>query len=367
VKLPPFALERYFARHEFSARYLLCCSDCETMSIGELTALEPGGAEALAACRLGYTESRGSPALRQEIARGYDGLGPEHVLVHAGAQEAIFLFMHAALAAGDQVVVHTPCYQSLAEVARSIGCEVAPWRAREDHGWELDPDELAGLLGPRTKAIVLNTPHNPTGSHMAAGAFREVLRLADSRGIALFSDEVYRGLEYEAGDRLPPACTVSERAVSLGVMSKTLGLAGLRIGWAATRDTGMLERMAALKDYTTICSSAPSEVLAGIALRHGETLAARNRLIVTGNLRLLDSFFQRHEDRLSWHRPKAGPIAFPRLKRGEVEAFCDGLLRARGVLLLPGSVYGDRENHFRIGFGRRDMPEALRLFESYLG
>jgi aspartate/methionine/tyrosine aminotransferase len=337
------------------------------MSIGELTALEPGAAEALAACRLGYTESRGSPALRQEIARGYDGLGPEHVLVHAGAEEAIFLFMHAVLAAGDQIVVHSPCYQSLAEVARSIGCEVTPWQAREDQGWDLDPEELAGLLKPNAKAIVLNSPHNPTGSHMAADTFREVLRLAEERGITLFSDEVYRGLEYEEADRLPPACTVSACAVSLGVMSKTFGLAGLRIGWVATRDAGVLERMAALKDYTTICSSAPSEVLAGIALRHAEAIAERNRSIITANLRLLDSFFERQADRLSWHRPKAGPIAFPRLKHGEVEAFCDGLLRARGVLLLPGTVYGDRENRFRIGFGRRDMPESLTLLEEHLG
>ena len=366
MKLPPFLLERFFARHEFEARYLLCSSDCESMSIRDLLSLEPGAREKFHDHWLGYTESTGSLSLRGEICRGYASATPEQVLVHAGAEEAIFLFMHAVLGPGDHLVVHTPCYQSLDEVARGIGCEVTPWQAREDNGWALDPADLPRLVRGNTKAIVINVPHNPTGYHMGEGEFRDINRFADKHGIALFSDEVYRGLEHDNADRLPPACSLSESAISLGVMSKTYGLAGLRIGWVATRNSAVLLRMAVLKDYTTICASAPSEFLAELALRHGETIAARNRGIIDANLVLLDGFFARHADRFSWQRPKAGPIAFPRLRVGDVEAFCSALLQSCGVLLLPGTVFGDTSNHFRIGFGRMNMPDALARLEDYL-
>jgi aspartate/methionine/tyrosine aminotransferase len=201
---------------------------------------------------------------------------------------------------------------------------------------------------------------------MGEAHFRDVNRFADTHGIVLFSDEVYRGLEHDDADRLPPACSLSESAVSLGVMSKTYGLAGLRIGWVATRNAAVLSRMAALKDYTTICASAPSEFLAELALRNGNAIAARNRGIIAANLALLDEFFARHADRFFWRRPAAGPIAFPRLRVGDIETFCGALLESCGVLLLPGTVYGDMGNHFRIGFGRRNMPDALARLEESL-
>jgi aspartate/methionine/tyrosine aminotransferase len=366
MQLPPFALERYFARHEFAVPWLLCSSDCESMSIQDLLSLEPGAEDRFRGQWLGYTESAGSPSLREEIARGYHGITPGQVLVHAGAEEAIFLFMQAALAPGDHLVVHWPCYQSLFEVARGIGCEVSRWQAREEEGWAVDPAELPRLIRPSTKAIVINVPHNPTGYHMPREAFTETLRVAEAHGITVFSDEVYRGLEPDAAARLPAACELSGSAVSLGVMSKTYGLAGLRIGWAASRNAAVLARMAALKDYTTICCSAPSEHLAELALRHGERIASRSRAIVAANLSLLDLFFARHHGLFTWQRPKAGPVGYPRLLQKEAGEFCDACAAGCGVLLLPGTLYGDEGSHFRIGFGRRNMSEALSRLEDYL-
>jgi aspartate/methionine/tyrosine aminotransferase len=367
MRLEPFKLERYFARHEFNVEFSLCSSDCESWSVAELLALEPGAEEALKRHWLGYTESAGAPSLRAAVARLYAGIAPEDVLVHSGAEEAIFLFMHAALAPGDHVVVHWPCYQSLGEVARSIGCDVTRWEARAEDGWRLDLDELRRLLRPATRVIVVNTPHNPTGHLMAREDYQALIALADDRGIVLFSDEVYRGLEYDPADKLPPACDVSRRAVSLGVMSKSYGLAGLRIGWVATRDVAVRERMAALKDYTTICSSAPSELLAELALRHHARLAGRNLEIIGRNLALLDRFFAAHASRFSWVRPHAGPIAFPRLLGEEVEAFCDRVRAGAGVLLLPGTLYDHPGNHFRLGFARRNLPDALARLEHFVG
>ena len=366
MKLPPFKLERYFAKYEFSTEYLLCSSDCESMSIADLLALEPGADSRFQQTWLGYTESQGDPKLRQAICGLYTNIQPEQVLVHAGAEEAIFLFMHAMLERGDHIIVHSPGYQSLAEIARAIGCDVSPWMAREENGWALDLDELRHLMRTNTKAIVVNTPHNPTGYLMPRADFESLHRFAQENNLLLFSDEVYRESEYDPSLRLPAACDLGPQAVSLGVTSKTYGLAGLRIGWIAAQNQDVVQRMAALKDYTTICNSAPSEFLAELALRHRGELIERNLGIIRANLAVIDDLFARRADLFRWVRPQAGSMGFPRLVKGDVEDFCDRLVREAGVLLLPGAVYDDRRNHFRLGLGRKNLPEAVARLEAFL-
>lgn len=366
MQLPPFHLERYFARYEFAVPYVLCGSDCESMTIYDLLALEPGAEARLLNQWLGYSESQGNPTLRQSISALYTSIQPDEIIVHSGAEEAIFLCMHAALQPGDHVIVHTPCYQSLTEVARSIGCTVVPWQADPTRGWSLDLDELLYLIQPTTRLIVVNTPHNPTGYLMPRDAFIALHQIADALGIVVFSDEVYRESEYNPDDTLPAACDLSERAVSLGVMSKTYGLPGLRIGWVSTHNQPLAQKILQLKDYTTICNSVPSECLAEIALRHREHLVARNRGIIMQNVELVDTFFACHTDWFAWQRPVAGPMAFPHLERADVETFCHDLATQAGVLLLPGSVYDDHGNHFRIGMGRRNLTEALERVDIFL-
>jgi aspartate/methionine/tyrosine aminotransferase len=367
MKIPPFKLERFFARYEFKAPYLLSSSDCESFSIAELLAFEPEAIERLQQHWLGYTESQGDPYLRAEIARLYQNIQPNQVLVHAGAEEAIFSFMNVMLAPGDHVIVHFPCYQSLFEVAASIGCQVTRWPAAEADGWKLDLDFLAAHIQANTRAIIVNCPHNPTGYLMSHGEQQNLVEIARHYNLLLFSDEVYRGLEYNPQDRLPTACDLYENAVSLGVMSKTYGLAGLRIGWIATRNPTIYQAMASFKDYISICNSAPSEFLAALALRHKEKITRRNLDMVASNLALLDAFFTAHQDIFNWTAPKAGSIAFPSLKLSRnVESFCLDLIEKQGVLLLPGNYYDFGDRHFRIGFGRKNMPQALERLEIYL-
>ena len=366
MNLPPFKLERYFAKYEFNTKYLLCSSDCESMSIADLLAMEEGAAENFQQVWLGYTESQGSPALRAEICKLYETIQPEDVLVHTGAEEAIFLFMFAAFKEYDHVIVHSPAYQSLAEVARAVGCDVSPWRAREENGWTLDLDELRHLMRTNTRAIIINTPHNPTGYLMSREDYEAVHKFAREKQLLLFSDEVYRESEYDPAARLPAGCDRGDHAVSLGVTSKTYGLPGLRIGWIATKNKKIYEQMASLKDYTTICNSAPSEFLAEVAMRNRQELAARNLGIIKDNLAVIDEFFARHNDLFSWVRPQAGSMAFPRYLGGNVEKFCDELVKNAGVLLLPGSIYDDSHNHFRLGLGRKNLPQAVDRLEGYL-
>jgi len=366
MKIAPFKLERYFARYEFSAPYLLCSSDCESLHLRDLLALEPEARDRFEELWLGYTEAPGSPELRQVIAGLHEHVTADQVLVHAGAEEAIFNFMSVALDPGDHVVVHAPYYQSLGEVARSVGAEVSEWRGDSDRAWELDLDVLKSLLTSRTRVVVINAPHNPTGYLPTPRFIHELSELSERHGFLIFSDEVYRGLELDPAQRLPVMADVNERAVSLGVMSKTYGLAGLRIGWVATRNQGLLRELAAFKDYTTICNSAPSEFLATLALRHAGTIVERNLRIIRDNLDRLDAFFGAHEDRFGWTRPRAGSIAFPTLRRGAVDAFCHDLVEQAGVLLLPGTLYGEGYDAFRIGYGRKNLPEALAQFDAHL-
>lgn len=366
MNLPPFKLERYFAKYEFNTEYLLCSSDCESMSVADVLALEQGATENLQKLWLGYTESQGSPALRAEICKLYESIQPEDILVHTGAEEAIFLFMFAAFKEYDHVIVHSPAYQSLAEVARAAGCDVSPWRAREEDGWALDLEELRHLMRTNTKAIIINTPHNPTGYLMSRADYEALHQFAKANKLLLFSDEVYRESEYDPAARLPAACDLGNHAVSLGVTSKTYGLAGLRIGWIATKNRKLYEKMASLKDYTTICNSAPSEFLAEVALRNRHKLVERNLGIIHDNLGVIEDLFTRHSSSFTWVRPKAGSMAFPRYLGGNVEKFCDELVKKAGVLLLPGSLYDDSHGHFRLGLGRKNLLQAVERLEQFL-
>lgn len=368
MKVDAFKLERYFAKYEFTTRFLLSSSDCESLSMTELFDLEPSAREKFEKLTLNYTDSQGSLELRHEIAKIYQMISPENVLVQSGAQEAIFLFLNSVLAPHDEIIVQTPCYQSFSEIPKSLRCKVIPWEAKETNNWSLVLNDLQRLLSPTTKVLVVNFPHNPTGTTMSEAHFRDLCLFAESRGIILLSDEVYRESEYAINTRLPAACDLSPAAVSIGVMSKTYGLPGLRIGWLATRNKKVLARMAQLKDYTTICNSVPSEFLAALALRHRQKLIARNLEIIHNNLEYLDLFFEKFKDFFSWVRPTAGCITFPKIIKSRIDAdvLCDKLVREKSVLLLPGSVFGAYPQNFRLGFGRANMPEALELFENFL-
>ncbi len=366
MPIAPFKIERYFAPREFTARYMLSGSDCESFTIAELLELVPGAQAEFQDHWLGYTETQGAPSLREEIAHLYESVGPDGILIHSGAGEAIFTFMNSALGPGDHVIVHYPCYQSLFQVAESIGCEVTRWETTAQGGWELDLNFLEDSIGDRTRAIIINCPHNPTGYLMDSDRLEAIVELARSRDVLLFSDEVYRGLEYDPEHRLPPACDLYENAISLGVLSTSYGLPGLRIGWIATQNARIRENILMFKDYTTLCNAAPSEFLARMALRVGPHILRRNLEIVMANLEILRDFFSAYADALRWVEPRAGAIGFPTLLEGGVDAFCNDVLDGEGVLLLPGTVYDEASCELRIGYGRRNMQEALGRLSAYL-
>jgi aspartate/methionine/tyrosine aminotransferase len=373
MRIADFALERYFARWEFAVQHVLCASDVEGWSMAELLALADEETSAMwAGLKLGYTESTGHPLLRREIASLYESVDPDDVLVFAGAEEAIFCLLSTSLQEGNHVIVTWPGYQSLYEVARAAGAQVSLHVLREEDGWSLDVDRLIRSFRPDTRMVVVNAPHNPTGMLPTVEEWRRLGTACADAGIRLVADEVYRFLEHDGAATLPAGADLDERFVSIGVMSKSFAMAGLRIGWLATRDHGVLERCARLKDYTTICSSAPSEVLALMALRARDAVLARSCEIVTANLAVLDEFFERRSDAFSWVRPRGGSTGLPRLvpagpAGNSADRFAARLVEATGVLLLPSTAFGSGDSHFRIGLGRTDLPDAVSKLEAFLG
>ncbi len=372
-ELPDFELEVYLGEWEFAARHHLTASDAQTLTIGELLALaEPERAAQFEQLALSYTPTWGTSQLLNAVAGIYQGLGPEHVLTFAGAEEAMFWALQELVGPGDHAVVTVPNYQSMESVTIATGADVDGLVLSPDDGWALDLGALENLLRPDTELVCVNFPNNPTGALPSRETFTSLVSLCDERGIRLFSDEVYRGLELDRSTMLPQAAELSDTAISLNVMSKSYGLPGLRIGWLATRDRALLERLERRKHYTTIANSAPSEFLATTALAVGEQIQARNRAIIAANVPLLETFFERHADRFDWSPPQGGCVCFPRLRGGEdAGPFCRQLVQRAGVILLPAELYASARgdvprSHFRIGVGRHGTAEALTAFEQFL-
>jgi aspartate/methionine/tyrosine aminotransferase len=369
MKIVDFALERYFAQYEFTTPYILCSSDVQGMPMHELLAL--ADADALTrwqSLTLGYTETSGLPALREAIADLYVGVTPDDVITFAGAEEAVFIAANVLLGPGDHLITTWPGYQSLYEVGRATGADVTLIELTPESGWQLTAAQVRQALRPNTKMVLINTPHNPTGSLMAQADWHEVVALCAEAGVVLFADEVYRFLEYNPQDRLPAACELSTSALSLGVMSKAFGLAGLRIGWLVVRDADVRARLLAYKDYTTICNSAPSEILALIALRAAPQVLARSRRIIQANVAAFTAACARHAPVLSMVPPQAGSVAFAQLNLAKpIAEVAHELAHQHGVLILPATVYGYPGNYFRVGFGKADFEQGLARFEAYLG
>jgi aspartate/methionine/tyrosine aminotransferase len=368
MALHPFKLERYFAKYEFKVRFLLSSSDCESLSMTELVQMAtPESLELWQELKLGYTESLGHPLLRAEVAKLYDHIAPDNVII-AAPEEAIFIAMQTLLEANDHVIAVSPAYQSLYEVARSIGSIVTPWKLElSTNGWHLDLNQLERNLTDRTRMLILNFPHNLTGHTLSRREFDSVVELARKHGLYIFSDEMYRLLEGDPAIRVPSVCDVYEKGISLSGLSKSFALPGLRIGWMATQDNTLVGGWLTFKDYTTICNSAPSEILGIIALQNKGQILQRNLDIIRENIVIADRFFTQHGNRFSWICPKAGSVAFPQwLGDITVEQFCQDMLDQQGVMIVPGSMFDFFGNHFRIGLGRKNFGEAIWHVNAYL-
>jgi len=367
MKIQPFKLERYFAEYEFNAKHLLSSSDCDGFFVSDILALATDDEQNLwRMLQLGYTESQGLPVLREEITQLYSNISPDQLMVLT-PEEGIFVALNCILRKDDHVICIAPSYQSLHQIAESIGCEITNWMPDEEQGWYFDPNDIEKSIRPNTRLIIINFPHNPTGYLPPHEDFQRVIEIAKANRLFLFSDEMYRYLEHNPAQRLPSASDLYDNAISLSGLSKTFGLAGLRIGWLATQNGELLKDMLAFKDYTTICNSAPSEILGLIGLRHKEHLIEINRNKIVQNVKILDDFISKHSHSLSWVKPKAGTIGLARLNVGLSSLeFSEKAVSEAGIMIVPSEMFDYGCGHIRLGFGRTNLPLVLKVFDEFL-
>lgn len=364
-------IEAHFSKWEFRARHHMTAADAESLSVRELLAVADEDAATLLDLRLGYTETWGAPDLRHEIALTYESRQASDMLCFAGGEEPLYAAFQVLLTPHDHAIVATPNYQALESIPLSI-CACTGVQLRPEDGWSLDVDEVARCIRPNTRMVAINFPHNPTGKILERDRLDRLVEVCRKHGLWLLNDEIYRPLGPIAAVHLPQVTDIYERAISLGGMSKAYGLPGLRIGWLASADRSVLERLEKLKHYLSISNAAPSEHLAVQALRARDKILSRNRQLVSDNLARLRVFFAGHGDLLEWYEPDGGCVSYPRyLGSDGVESFADGLLQQAGVLVMPASIFQSDlaptpNDRFRIGFGRASMPEGLEAIGEHI-
>lgn len=367
MKIAPFQVEEFFAVYEFTTIHILCASDCESTSVAELLQMAGLSLADLGRTRLGYTESQGHPDLRAAISETYSDVQPDQVVVLSSPEEGIYLTMRTLLEPGDHVIVLTPAYNSLLNLAKHIGGEVSEWRLIPGQtGWCLDLNELETLVNSRTRLLVVNFPQNPTGFLPSLDEFISIIDFAKEHDLWLFCDEMYRGLERVEASRLPSAADLYTRCITLSGLSKVHGLPGLRSGWLVIRDASVRDDLINWKYYTSICAPAPSEFLALTTLQIQDKLIRRNRSLIEENISVATSFFNRWERQFTWRPPQAGSVALVGLNQPSATNYCHKLAKEAGVLLLPSSCLGYGDEHVRFGFGRADFTDCLDCLERYL-
>ena len=276
--------------------------------------------------------------------------------------------MNVILSPGDHLIVLDPSYQSLFEIPKAIGCEVTKWPVNlEKNQWNLDISFLQKNIKKNTKLIIINFPHNPTGFIPEASDFKNIIEIARKNKIYLFSDEMYRYLEFSRSHLYESVGDIFENGITLSGLSKSFGLPGLRIGWLTTRNKELMKKIEKFKDYTTICNSALSEILSIVALRNKDQIIGRNLNLIRENIIIVKDFIAKHDKFFKWIESKGSSVAFPLLtERMPADEFCKKLVDQKSILLLPGSIFNYPGNHFRIGLGREAFKVVLEELESFL-
>ncbi|KAJ9294714.1 hypothetical protein DTO271G3_6634 [Paecilomyces variotii] len=380
VKLEAFAVEQWMDKYETTAKYNIAETCSASISIDDLREISDDKSTnplTLSTKKLTYGPIRGSHELRQNLANLYSVKTPsplprDHILITAGAIQANFLLLYTLVGPGDHVICHYPTYQQLYAVPESLGAEVSLWKSKEADGWKLDVNELEALIKPSTKLIILNNPQNPTGAVIPRSTLEEIVEIARSKSITILSDEVYRPLFHSispADKEFPPSILSLgyENTVATGSLSKAYALAGIRVGWIASRSKTIIEACASTRDYTTISVSQIDDAVARFALAPDcvSNLLQRNIGLAKKNLALLEAFVESHRWACDWVKPVAGTTAFVRFskmgKPVDDVAFCEMLLERTGVMFVPGSAcFGQGEDfkgYVRIGF----VPETQVL------
>ena len=367
MQVPPFLLDEWLNEYHFRSEppeFDLASSTGPRWTVRDLLGWMTGEEkQLLEETSAVYSPAPGNPMLRQAVA-DVQGVTAQDVQIVTGASEALLILFYLAAEPGANVVLPFPLYPPVPVEARLFGVEPRFYRLRRENDFVIDVDEVKSLVDEKTKFILVNSPHNPTGAVLSDAQMRELHDFAVECGVQFVSDEVYHPIYHKDETQ---SAAVLPHAIVLGSFSKALSLSGLRVGWIIDRDVARQLQYADARGYFTISNSPLTEQLGVVALRQRQLILARTRKVVTANLQLLDQFFAEWKDELGWVRPGGGMICFPWLKRGgDARVFCRAVAE-RGTLLAPGDCFQMPE-HFRLGFGvmEKGFETALQRIADHL-
>jgi aspartate/methionine/tyrosine aminotransferase len=366
MHVPPFRLDAWLAAHEFATppiRHNLASSTGPVWTLRELMALGGGDLRALEDVRLSYAPPQGGKLLRERIG-ALHGADPDHVLVTTGASEALIALAAHFAEPGSSIVLPRPVYPAMPVLARAWGLQVRDYALRPEYGFAQTAQGVLSVVDATTRAVFVNTPHNPTGAVMPANEQRKLAEILGARGIALIIDEVYHPLYHGA-----PAASGTQvpGAIVLGDFAKALSIPGLRIGWLIDADAARRQQLLELRSYFTISGSPLAEAIGAHVLAHAREVLDRLQRVSRANLERLNAFMHGHRDLIGWVPPAGGTTCFPWLRDGrDARPLCERLAKA-GVLVAPGDCF-DMPAHFRVGIGAMTAgyDEALKIFHTVL-
>ncbi len=361
MKIPLFEMEQWLIKYRFEVEFNLAESGVRDMTVGRLLKYANRDFDVLSDVVLQDEDTRGTAHLRRLIADSYHRVDPDQIIVTTGTSEALFVLFNTLLSPGDEVIAERPSFQALWQVPTAIGCKVHSLALDREDRFQLNIEKVKDLVNERTRLIIINTPHNPSGMIRDLGGLKKLSEIADSVGAYLLVDEHYRFLPLDYPTPLPSASELSGHNILLtGSITKCFGMIGLRVGWLIGPQHVLAEARN-YRDYLTHVLSPVTDRLTRLALGASETILSDTIAMIKKNRSTLEDFIHHHRDRLGWIRPEAGAVAFPWLLNGEnAKKFCQKIIEKTNVFLLPGSSF-NKPDHFRICMGVENSSFAKAI------
>jgi len=364
MQFKPFLLDVWLDQFEHGIEFNLAASTGPTWTVNDVLAL--AGEETrqdFLNHKLVYGHPAGNDSLREAIAE-IEGVSADAVQIVTGASEALVALMWLAAEPGANVVLPLPGFTTFSALPESLRLEIRYYRVNRENGFRIDVDEIKRLVDSKTKLILVNNPHNPTGATISDSDMEALHAFAADRGVQLISDQVYHpiyhGERTKSAARLPHATVISD-------LSKAFSIPGVRTGWMIEHDAKRRQQYWTARAYFSVCNSTTGEILSEIAIRKRDIVLGRTQEVASRNLKMLDRFMKEHADVLGWIPPQGGMTAFPWMASSEnARPFCQAATE-RGILLAPGDCF-DSPPHFRIGFAAagEDFPKALDRFGQFV-
>jgi len=362
MQFKPFLLDDWLDQFEHGIEFNLAASTGPTWTVNDVLADDETRHRFLNHT-LVYSRVSGAETLREAIAE-MQRVPVEAVQIVTGAAEALLCVMWLANEPGANVILPLPGFATFSALPQSLGLETRFYHVRRENGFRIDPDEIKRLVDSRTKIILINSPHHPTGATIADGELESLHAFASACGIQLVCDEVYHpiyhGTPSHSAARLPHATVI-------GDLSKAFSIPGVRTGWIIEHDAKRRQQYWTARAYFTVTNSTTGEILSEIAIRNRDVVLGKTQEVATRNLNLLERFMANHRDVLGWIPPQGGMTAFPWLVSGQnARPFCQAAAE-RGILFAPGDCF-DTPSHFRLGFAAAgdDFPKALDRFSTFI-